>query len=465
MKQKVFSQRWIILVLLLVISLSFLFLQLLSLKAIDNTLISRLKVVESLQRLLLLRDHGQKNVVLRHLKIFGEVSREHGMPIFLFHPLNSSLLAQNSNVLQGDPCELLCKHQGFVFGVINSEWQMRPMRQLPTVMSQFRFNLHSRGFHAICHNVQEPWFDSSKDFLDIKLIVSSCSISLDNIFIELLIFYDRQSYLWHGPLQRDTATKIKFTMFSGAYGRFSFENKIIDGLKLRVPADPRKLASEQNHSRFTGCNLTNSQRFYSKYGRDISPDAVLFKKKAFQVLSSAASVLERLSVRFWLSSGTCLGWFRQCDIIPHSKDVDIGIWIKDYNPLLISEFKTNGLVLKHRFGRVQDSFELSFRNEEDYVKLDIFFFYEENDNMWNGGTQAKSGRKFKYTFPKFTLCWTEFLELKVRVPCETESYVMANYGNDWQVPIKEWNWKESPPNVRENGIWNEEDWGEVIQLF
>ena len=71
----------------------------------------------------------------------------------------------------------------------------------------------------------------------------------------------------------------------------------------------------------------------------------------------------------------------------------------------------------------------------------------------------------RYIFPKFTLCWTEFLELKVRIPCETESYVMANYGKDWHVPIKEWNWKESPPNVRENGQWDEKDWGEVIQLF
>ena len=72
---------------------------------------------------------------------------------------------------------------------------------------------------------------------------------------------------------------------------------------------------------------------------------------------------------------------------------------------------------------------------------------------------------FRYIFPKFTLCWTEFLRMKVRVPCETESYVMANYGKNWQVPIKEWNWKESPPNVRENGQWDEKDWGEVIQLF
>ena len=48
------------------------------------------------------------------------------------------------------------------------------------------------------------------------------------------------------------------------------------------------------------------------------------------------------------------GWFRQCDIIPHSKDVDIGIWINDYNTLLISEFEKAGLLLKHRFGRVSN---------------------------------------------------------------------------------------------------------------
>ena len=53
------------------------------------------------------------------------------------------------------------------------------------------------------------------------------------------------------------------------------------------------------------------------------------------------------------------GWFRQCDIIPHSKDVDIGIWIKDYNPLLISEFEKAGLLLKHKFGRVSNYTTLS----------------------------------------------------------------------------------------------------------
>lgn len=464
MSQKILVRRWIILVLLLMISITFLFLQLLSLKAIDSTVISRFRVLESLRGLLPYQN--QRKLVLKHLKTFSEVSKEHGVPTFLFHPLLDSLATRNSNKFQkqgDDQCELLCSHQHFVFGVKSSAWQEGKSQALSTLISQFSTQLHSKGFQAVCHNVQEPWFDSRKDFMNIRLIVSSCVISLGDTAVELLIFYDRNSYLWHGPLQGDTA--VKFAKYSEAFNRFPIRGKFIDGIHLNTPADPDKLALEQRQSQFMGCNITNAQQFYSKYGRDVSSDAVLFKSKAIQVLSAAINALDHLGVRFWLSSGTCLGWFRQCDIIPHSKDVDIGIWIKDYNPLLISEFKKSGLFLKHKFGRIEDSFELSFRTKEDFVKLDIFFFYEEKEYMWNGGTQARTGRKFKYIFPKFTLCWTEILELKARVPCETESYILANYGQNWRVPIKEWNWKESPPNVRENGRWDERDWDEVIQLF
>lgn len=42
---------------------------------------------------------------------------------------------------------------------------------------------------------------------------------------------------------------------------------------------------------------------------------------------------------------------------------------------------------------MNDSFELSFSGGD--VKLDVFFFYEDHNYMWNGGTQARTGKKFK----------------------------------------------------------------------
>ena len=121
-----------------------------------------------------------------------------------------------------------------------------------------------------------------------------------------------------------------------------------------------------------------------------------------------------------------------------------------------------GLRLSHRFGMLSDSFELSFEGA-DGVKLDIFFFYVEADHTWNGGTQARTGKKFKYTFPLFTLCWADLTGLKVRVPCATDPFVAANYGTEWWQVVKQWDWKASPPNVRTNGIWEKQLWPKVIQ--
>ncbi|XP_038548046.1 fukutin-like [Micropterus salmoides] len=199
------------------------------------------------------------------------------------------------------------------------------------------------------------------------------------------------------------------------------------------------------------------------YPDDSSPEAVEFRRKVKSLLHLAARTLAHLDIPFWLSSGTCLGWFRQCSIISYSRDVDIGIFIVDFRSDIVAAFRDAGLSLKHKFGKVEDSLELSFLSDD--VKLDVFFFYEDGDVVWNGGTQAKSGRKFKYVFPRFSLCWAELLELKVRVPCETLDYVKANYGASWSVPVRSWDWKTSPSNVQENGVWPLAEWVELIQVY
>ena len=100
---------------------------------------------------------------------------------------------------------------------------------------------------------------------------------------------------------------VSFAIIVFYIQRFRIEEKLVDGIRLNVPADAERLALEKSQSRFTGCNLTNIQRYYSKYGRDVSSDAMLFKRKALEVLSAAVNALDRLGVRFWLSSGTSLG--------------------------------------------------------------------------------------------------------------------------------------------------------------
>ena len=83
--------------------------------------------------------------------------------------------------------------------------------------------------------------------------------------------------------------------------------------------------------------------------------------------------------------------------------------------------------------------------------------------VWNGGTQARTGRRFKYLFPPVSVCWAVLMGLHVPVPCGVERHVIANYGSDWRTPITTWDWKASPPNVRPNGRWGESQWAQTIQ--
>ncbi|XP_053213333.1 ribitol-5-phosphate transferase FKTN-like [Panonychus citri] len=295
--------------------------------------------------------------------------------------------------------------------------------------------------------------------------------------VHVAVLYERlNQYWWSSPFSptdyekrlmlRQGARKADFVNSDHAviYKKVEISNTVIDGLTIGLPKHLLTFHQSAKEIAYIECNKTQAKKFHSAHGSKMGSVEQIdsFRSQVKSLLSIVKSVLDDLGIPFWLSSGTALGWFRQCDVIAYSRDVDIGIWISDYRPEMIDHFYMNNLPLLHAFGKVEDSYELSFRHGN--VKLDVFFFYTEADHVWNGGTQAKTGYKFKYIFPKFNLCWTEFLDLLVRVPCDTKIYIEANYGSNWSVPVEKWDWKSSPPNVNPNGRWPLDEWSKVIQL-
>nr|XP_020657115.1 fukutin [Pogona vitticeps]XP_020657116.1 fukutin [Pogona vitticeps]XP_020657117.1 fukutin [Pogona vitticeps]XP_020657118.1 fukutin [Pogona vitticeps]XP_020657119.1 fukutin [Pogona vitticeps] len=413
------------------------------------------------------QDSSRWYVVRKFLSLMSS----HNIAVHLIDPLLLGLIETDLGQLRTSTdggqseCKYFCVPRDYTtFALLDKAWK-------PEV-GLFRA-AERVGFQWLKIQSKDPRLEGMDD-------LSGTEIPLHYIFrlathvIHLVIFYERNgNYLWHGPLRlkphmdRKFAPfrKLQFGRYPGAYEKIELLNVSIDGLTVQIPKEPSKFLEEILNSRFVECRYKEARSFFQVYPDDASLDAVEFRKKAKALLHLAALTLNGLGMRFWLSSGTCLGWYRQCNIIPYSKDMDLGIFIQDYKSDMIPAFQKAGLPLKHKFGKVEDSLELSFQSGGDDVKLDIFFFYEEDDHMWNGGTQAKSGKKFKYLFPKFTLCWTEFIELRVRVPCEAIDYIEANYGKDWKMPVKEWDWKNSPPNVQPNGMWPIDEWEEVIQLY
>ncbi|KAK3091270.1 hypothetical protein FSP39_018499 [Pinctada imbricata] len=367
--------------------------------------------------------------------------------IFLIEPdLLYKVLEQENYSDNEDKCAVFChiKARTVSFGVLGDY----------VIMEEVLMTFRKNGFLAVDSKEDNPEFNidepSSHPRITSHIFLQHMTITHPTLHI--VVFYKRKAdFLWASKIQMPTSDLV-FGSTAGAFDNFKLREVTVDGIKLNIPNPTRHFLEQAAHSEYVECDEDQAQAFLIKYGKDNTEQAQQFRRKARQLIAKGKRVLDSLGV----GSGSA-------DIIPYTTDVDFGVWIKDYKPEIVDAMEKAGLQLKHLFGKVSDSYELSFKAGD--IKLDMFFFYEEGNTMWNGGTEASTGKKFKYVFPSFKLCWTSFLDLRVRVPCPSLPYIKANYGEGWSTPVKTWNWKSSPPNSRPNGQWPKAEMNKVVQVF
>ncbi len=168
-----------------------------------------------------------------------------------------------------------------------------------------------------------------------------------------------------------------------------------------------------------------------------------YKQKIYtELLALTKEALDELKIPFFLSSGTCLGYFRENKFINHDYDIDIGIFAKDYTPKLIDKMTDKGFKLYRVLGNQEDGMELSFRKEKGhrlgrYAKVDIFLHYPENGYIsWYTYKYPEFKEKIQYRVSKFKLTSINFMGLQVNVPEPTLGYILEHYGEDWTIPKK-----------------------------
>jgi hypothetical protein len=175
----------------------------------------------------------------------------------------------------------------------------------------------------------------------------------------------------------------------------------------------------------------------------------LQKDTVVRNLIDARSILDSLGIRCWLTDGTLLGYFREGDIIEHDRDVDLGLFIEDYQDAIVPAFRDCGFDVMYVLGEKKQGLEISF--VRDGVKVDLFFFYREGDRLWHGAWEGMDkGRKrnlIKYYYEPFDLRQIDFLGSAFNVPADTLKYVETKYGPDWRTPVKDWDWAMGPANA------------------
>ncbi|XP_036186023.1 FSD1-like protein isoform X9 [Myotis myotis] len=300
---------------------------------------------------------GFDSIQWRAVKKFIMLTSSQNVPVFLIDPLILELINKNleqvKNTSHGSTseCNFFCVPRDFTaFALQYHLWKNEE--------GWFRI-AENMGFQCLKIESKDPRLDGIDSLSGTEIPLHYiCKLAMHAIHV--VVFHERSgNYLWHGHLRLKgnidkkfvPFRKLQFGRYPGAFDRPELQQITVDGLEVLIPKDPVHFLEEIPHSRFIECRYKEARAFFQQYLDDSTVEAVAFRKSAKELLQLAAKTLKKLGVRFWLSSGTCLGWYRQCSIIPYSKDVDLGIFIQDYQSNIISAFQDAGLPLKHKFGK------------------------------------------------------------------------------------------------------------------
>lgn len=174
------------------------------------------------------------------------------------------------------------------------------------------------------------------------------------------------------------------------------------------------------------------------------------KESALKVLKEAIVIFRRLGVQYFLQAGTLLGYARNGDFLDHDDDIDIGIIGDDISEHIKDEFVKEGFAFSLQLGKKFKNLEYRFYKYG--IQLDLFFnYYEVGGERIYCGVFDNNGQAYKFLYSKFNINFVDFKGIKVGVPEDVEKYLREQYGQDWKVENKNWNYLEAKNKVKLEG--------------
>lgn len=154
----------------------------------------------------------------------------------------------------------------------------------------------------------------------------------------------------------------------------------------------------------------------------------------------------------WADCGTLLGIYRDKSIISHDIDMDFGVLYSQKDELLklFKILSNQGFRLSRElsFNGIAYEYSMTYKGLNiDFILYDIVdndlrtYAFSYLSNMLNEVTNVEC---FEYNLPYTKLTDINIFNLNVLIPENTEEYLKTLYGDNFMIPVGNYNWKENP---------------------
>ncbi|CAD6185710.1 unnamed protein product [Caenorhabditis auriculariae] len=272
------------------------------------------------------------------------------------------------------------------------------------------------GYIAFYNFYQSKPFEYSHDSFIIKkneIITETCLKMLAGYEISapaLLIDID---------ILKQIAVLLNYSVHPAIVGNPNFNVILYENIPENdywaFKTDPARIVQKMQTTSIGNLEVPNSETFLEYWSRSkfiscldlnmnrTDNDVTMDPKAAVYYLARLRDLLVKYKMYPFLNGGSLLGWYRECGVIPHTRDMDLMVLEKDVKEDIVVEFleRRTEFHLMRMFGDLNDTFELTVRPKGlPKPVIDIFTMYTEENGTWTGGT-ASDGTKYKYTFPPY----------------------------------------------------------------
>lgn len=168
-------------------------------------------------------------------------------------------------------------------------------------------------------------------------------------------------------------------------------------------------------------------------------DAPPAKKHVFDVDAASESlktvnrVLRERGLQPFMMSGVLLGYLREGQLLPHDKDLDLGLigWEHQFE-VAQALLAAGHYHVSWRYLRGAQTFLIDAVDLKYGVAIDFFFFHPKSDHLLHG-IDYKYGFTQNLRFSPFELTEVDFLGERFLIPDNADQNLTENYG-DWRTP-------------------------------